>query len=101
MKGIFYAFDILVVGDRLLTGRPWSERRKELETIIKPSGIITLSQPVNVGKRRLYDLCIHETGCEGIVLKHVKSLYMAGFKKCITNPFWIKVKKDEPHQRAR
>jgi len=99
VKGIFYAFDLLVAEDRLLTGRPWQERRKQLEEIVRPNGNIMLSKPVNVGKRRLYDLCIHETGCEGIVLKHIKSLYPAGFKKCITNPFWIKVKKDEPHQR--
>jgi ATP-dependent DNA ligase len=54
-----------------------------------------------VGKKRVYDLCIHEPGCEGIVLKHVASPYMAGFKECITNPLWIKVKKDEEHTKDR
>lgn len=88
-------------GDQLLTGKPWSERRRELEKVVKPNASITLSHPVNVGKRRLYDLCISEPGCEGIVLKQVKSLYVAGFNKCLTNPFWLKVKKDEPHQKVR
>jgi ATP-dependent DNA ligase len=42
---------------------------------------------------------MNPAGCEGIVVKHSKSLYTAGFKECLTNPLWIKVKKDEPHLR--
>lgn len=52
-----------------------------------------ITQLVNVGKKRLYDLCIHEPGCEGIVLKHTASHYAAGLKACLANLLWIKVKK--------
>lgn len=99
LKGIFYAFDVLLADNCLLTGRTWLQRRGLLEQIIRPTGAIMLSEPVNVGKRRLYEMCIQEPGCEGIVLKHKDSLYTAGFQKCLTNPLWIKVKKDEPHQK--
>jgi bifunctional non-homologous end joining protein LigD len=100
IKGIFYAFDVLLAEDQLFTGKPWTDRRKALEAIIKPCEHVHLSQPVNVGKKHLYDLCIQEPGCEGIVLKHMASLYTAGFKQCLTNPLWIKVKKDEAHTKG-
>jgi len=101
LKGIFYAFDILLANDRLLTGRTWTERRKHLEQLVRPTEAIMLSEPICVGKKRLYEIGIQEPGCEGIVLKNVKSLYTAGFRECLTNPLWIKVKKDEPHLRHR
>ena len=38
-------------------------------------------------------------GCKSIVLGHTASLYVAGFKECLTNPLWIEVKKEEEHTK--
>lgn len=58
---------------------------------------IELSQWVRIGKRNLYNKSIEGDLNEGIVMKKLDSVYPLSDRKCLDNPFWIKVKKIEKH----
>jgi bifunctional non-homologous end joining protein LigD len=75
----FYAFDVLMLGGRDVTGEPLVERRELLENRVLPN----LSDPVRcstVLEASLPDLIqsIREQGLEGLVAKRANSRYESG-----------------------
>lgn len=97
-KKRYYLFDIIMLKGKLLNKLPLSERRKILEDNIKDlPDFIELSQWVRIGKKNLYYQSINTDLNEGILLKKLDSVYPLSDRKCIENPFWIKVKKTEKH----
>src|SRR2546428_6694483 len=88
-----FTFDCLLRGEEDLTPRPYSERRKALETVINVSeGIrhstVRVTDDVKEAER-FFDEAL-QAGCEGLMAKALDSTYDAGargFK-------WIKFKKE-------
>src|SRR3989442_430235 len=88
-----FAFDCLLQGDEDLTSRPYAERRKALEGLLKPNDSIRLAT-----MRVTDDVKQPETffdgallpGCEGLMAKALDSTYDAGARRYQ----WIKVKKE-------
>lgn len=97
-KRRFYVFDIIMLAGKLVNNLKLFERRKFLEEVIKNlPNFIELSEWVRIGKRNLYNKSIEGDLNEGIVLKKLDSVYPLSDRKCLNNPFWIKVKKIEKH----
>ncbi len=101
VKGVLYLFDILVHRGRQLTEMPLADRRKLLEDVAAKLAGIELAQQVRVGKKALYHRAIEESVNEGIVLKKLDSKYPVSEKRCLQNPFWLKVKRPEQHVYVR
>src|SRR5256885_17059397 len=88
-----FAFDCLLQGDEDLTSRPYTERRRALEGLLKPNDSIRLAtMRVSDDVRQaetFFDEAL-QAGCEGLMAKALDSTYDAGargFK-------WIKFKKE-------
>lgn len=96
IKDTFYAFDILAINGKTLWNEPLSKRRKALESILKTGQHILLAEQFRVGRSFLY-LKVIENGEEGIVFKRSDSIYPISTTKCLTNPYWVKIKQDEKH----
>lgn len=100
---MLYLFDILFYGSRQVTGAPLFERREILEDAYKKLSVcsdIILAMQVQVGKRTLYSQSINDELSEGIVLKKLSSIYPVSDRKCLQNPYWLKVKKDGKHLKT-
>ena len=85
----FYAFDLLERDGTDLTGKPLTERRKALETLLKdapPLGLIQLS-PVIEGEGEAVMAPICEAGGEGIVSKRTDAPWRSG-----RSTTWLKAK---------
>jgi len=95
-KGVLYLFDILIYKGKLLVDLTLSERRKFLEEVHSRLTGIEIAIQVRVGKKELYRQAI-TAGDEGVVLKKLSSKYLCSDKRCLQNPFWLKVKKIENH----
>jgi len=97
----FYLFDILFVKGDALYSESLKRRRGILEIIYKEylaiNPAIELARQVHIGKKALYYQSIQGDLNEGIVLKQIKSEYPVGTDRCLTSPFWLKVKKIEKH----
>lgn len=96
IKDVYYVFDILYWGGKMLFQLPLWERREFLESVIKPNDHILLADQFMVGRKQLYLKALQQ-GDEGIVFKRRDMYYIANKIESKTNPTWIKVKKDEDH----
>jgi DNA ligase D-like protein (predicted ligase) len=83
---VYYAFDLLRLGDRDLVREPLSARRQLLEPIV-PDTRVLLSEPLP-GTPAEIEKSIRELGLEGIVAKRVDSRYEPGQR----SGAWVKVK---------
>jgi ATP-dependent DNA ligase len=100
IKGVYYVFDILVLSGTSILNLPLWERRRLLEPILKMSergGPIELARQYRIGKVKLYHDSISGEENEGIVLKQINSIYNANERRCLQNPYWLKVKRLEKH----
>jgi len=88
-----FAFDCLLRLDEDLTARPYVERRKALEAVVKPNNGIrhsTVRVTEDVKQAEAFFDKALQAGCEGLMAKALDSTYDAGargFK-------WIKFKKE-------
>jgi bifunctional non-homologous end joining protein LigD len=80
-----FLFDLLYLDGFDLRGVPLSERRKLLESIVKPGGVVRLSQTFEEGEHLLE--AAREQGLEGVIAKRASGHYEARRSDC-----WIKVK---------
>ena len=96
-KAMLYVFDIMFYKGKLLAGVPFEERRAILEGVVVEGAGIELAKQVRVGKKALYHQSIGDELNEGIVLKKLGSKYLVSERRCLQNPFWLKVKKIEKH----
>ncbi len=83
----FFAFDLLYLDGHRLTGRPYRERRRLLETL-GLAGPSWQTPPVQVGQGAAMLEASRRTGVEGIVAKRVESLYEEGRR----GDAWLKLK---------
>src|SRR3989475_3140019 len=88
-----FAFDCLLRGEEDLTPRPYTERRRALETVINVSeGIrhstVRVTDDVKEAER-FFDEAL-QAGCEGLMAKALDSPYEAGAR----GYQWIKFKKE-------
>src|SRR2546426_147442 len=88
-----FAFDCLLQGDEDLTSRPYTERRRALEGLLKPNDSIRLAtMRVSDDVRQaetFFDEAL-QAGCEGLMAKALDSTYDAGAR----GYQWIKFKKE-------
>jgi bifunctional non-homologous end joining protein LigD len=80
-----FLFDLLYLDGHDLRGVPLSERRKLLESVVKPGGVVRLSGTFEEGEQLLE--AAREQGLEGIIAKRADSRYEARRSDC-----WVKVK---------
>ncbi|MDF2958061.1 MAG: ATP-dependent DNA ligase [Candidatus Alkanophagales archaeon MCA70_species_1] len=89
----FFLFDALYDGEDL-TQKPYPERRRRLEAMVKEEESFRLSEMITSDDvneiERFFELAI-ENGCEGLMLKSVAedSIYQAGARGWL----WIKLKR--------
>ncbi len=87
-----FSFDIMYLEGEDLTPKPYTERRKILEGIIKKGDTIELSERIIARSvkelRDFFESCV-ERGLEGIMAKDLKAPYIAGARKWA----WIKYKR--------
>jgi bifunctional non-homologous end joining protein LigD len=81
-----YAFDLLRIDGRDVTGLPLHERRELLEGVLIPDGVIRLSVAFDDGPALLEQAV--ELGLEGVIAKRPASRYLAGRR----SDSWVKVK---------
>lgn len=88
----FYAFDLLQLDGRDLTGLPLTRRRELLETVVAGSGIL-LSEEL---RGELADVvqAVRGLGLEGIVAKRKDSRYVPGLR----SEAWLKLKLDRQQE---
>ncbi|MBC7789030.1 MAG: DNA ligase D [Anaerolineae bacterium] len=85
------AFDLLLDGDEILPNLPWSDRRKQLERILRKrtSSQIRLGESIpNDGSAMLERA--REAGWEGVIAKRMDSSYIFGAR----SRHWMKLKVD-------
>ncbi|MBI5176994.1 ATP-dependent DNA ligase [Candidatus Micrarchaeota archaeon] len=87
-----FAFEILYLDGKDLTGLPFRERRKLLEKTVSPGGPIECASLINARAagdlERFFGQCVSE-GLEGIIAKDWNAPYTAGARKFA----WIKFKR--------
>jgi len=83
---VYYAFDLLHLDGRDLTGAPLDERREALRRIVDGSGVL-LSDPLPGTPGQIAD-AVRGLGLEGVVAKRRRSTYAAGRR----SDAWIKVR---------
>jgi bifunctional non-homologous end joining protein LigD len=81
-----YAFDVLRIDGRDVTGLPLRERRELLEGVLIPDGVVRLSVAFDDGAA-LLDQAV-ELGLEGVIAKRPASRYLPGRR----SDSWVKVK---------
>ncbi len=81
-----WLFDCLRAGEEDMRGRPWRERRKRLERLVKPSTIVRLT-PVLEGTFKTLYRAACKRGSEGLIGKHASSRYVTGRSR-----EWVKLK---------
>ncbi|MDE1828544.1 MAG: ATP-dependent DNA ligase [Candidatus Micrarchaeota archaeon] len=87
-----FAFDLMYLDGEDYMKKPYEERRKKLEKILKEDGLIRTSDERIVTKPKELEKYFEnavERGLEGIVAKELNSLYVAGARKFT----WIKMKR--------
>jgi bifunctional non-homologous end joining protein LigD len=83
---VYYAFDLLHLNGKDLTGLPLDERRAALRTVIEGSGVL-LSDPLPGTPQQIAD-AVRGLGLEGVVAKRRRSTYAAGRR----SDAWVKVR---------
>ncbi|MVT13553.1 MAG: ATP-dependent DNA ligase [Euryarchaeota archaeon] len=92
---VLFLFDILYLNGEDLTLKPYPQRRKILESIIKETDKVKLATRIVSDNKeeisRFFEKAI-ESGCEGLVAKSISddSIYRAGAREFL----WIKFKRD-------
>jgi DNA ligase-1 len=87
-----FAFDLMYLDGEDYLGKPYEERRKRLESIIKGDGAIRFSDRIIATTPRQVDKYFEEAvenGLEGTVAKDLHAPYIAGARKFS----WIKLKR--------
>jgi bifunctional non-homologous end joining protein LigD len=84
---IYYVFDILYFRGHDLTGLPLLRRKEILKRILPSSAHIKFSDHVRNDGDLLFKVA-REKGLEGIIAKHVRSIYLMGKR----SRQWLKVK---------
>jgi ATP-dependent DNA ligase len=108
IKGVYYVFDLLMLDGKSVVNLALWRRRQLLEAIIERGllkvsergghvGPVELAHQYEIGKVKLYHDSISGEENEGIVLKSVDSIYNANERRCLQNPYWLKVKRLEKH----
>ncbi|MGC9072274.1 MAG: ATP-dependent DNA ligase [Acidilobus sp.] len=90
-----FLFDVLMKDDEDLTTRPLPQRRKVLESILKPNDRVTLANYIessNPDEIMNFFLQAVSEGAEGVMIKaiHDDSIYRAGIRGWL----WVKFKRD-------
>lgn len=88
----FYAFDLLHLAGRNLTGFPLEERRAKLREVLKGSGVL-LSEELRGTPDRIIE-AVRALGLEGVIAKRKDSRYGAGQR----NGAWAKLKLDRQQE---
>jgi bifunctional non-homologous end joining protein LigD len=83
---VYYAFDLLHLNGKDLTGAPLDERRAALRTVIEGSGVL-LSDPLPGTPQQIAE-AVRALGLEGVVAKRRRSTYAAGRR----SDAWVKVR---------
>ncbi|MDE1855967.1 MAG: ATP-dependent DNA ligase [Candidatus Micrarchaeota archaeon] len=87
-----FAFDLMLLDGEDYMTKPYEQRRKKLEQIVKKDGIVRLSDLLITTKpkelEKYFETAI-TSGLEGIVAKDLTSTYVAGARKFA----WIKMKR--------
>lgn len=86
-------FDCLYLDGDDLTNEPYEKRRKYLKKAIKPSETVLFSEVLVTDDPEKAERFFHksiEDGSEGLIAKHLQSIYVAGSRGWN----WIKYKKD-------
>jgi DNA ligase-1 len=87
-----FCFDVLYVDGEDYTKKPYTERRKALEKLVKEGSGISLSEVFitdDVGELSKYFAKAVERGMEGLMVKDLNAPYVAGARKFA----WIKLKR--------
>lgn len=74
---VFFAFDLLRFERTDLTRRPLSERRALLQTSLRTSDTVQLSESFNIPAKQMLEL-VRSHGLEGVVAKRLSSTYEQG-----------------------
>ena len=82
----YYAFDLLHLDGRDLTGKPLDQRRDALRRIVEGSGVL-LSEPLP-GTPEQIAAAVRGLGLEGVVAKRRRSAYAPGRR----SDAWVKVR---------
>ncbi len=89
---VLFAFELLYANGVDYTQKPFLERRKALQDLLKPGKIIQLSKTITIDKagqlQEFFDECV-ANGLEGIIAKDQNAPYVAGSRKFA----WIKLKR--------
>src|SRR5256712_8123172 len=88
-----FTFDCLLRGEEDLTARPYTERRKALEAVVKPTEGIrhsTVRVTDDVKQTEAFFDEALQAGCEGLMAKALDSTYDAGH----SGDQWIQFKKE-------
>jgi DNA ligase-1 len=88
-----FAFDCLLLGDEDLTSRPYTQRRQNLQAVLKPNESIRLATMRVTDEVKQAEAFFDEAlqaGCEGLMAKALDSTYDAGAR----GYQWIKFKKE-------
>ncbi|MGI0149513.1 MAG: ATP-dependent DNA ligase, partial [Thermoplasmata archaeon] len=94
-----FAFDCLLRDDEDLTPRPYTERRKALESLVRPTEGIrhsTVQMTDDVKEAEAFFDEALQAGCEGLMAKALDSPYEAGAR----GYQWIKFKKEYSAQMS-
>jgi DNA ligase-1 len=92
---VLFLFDILYLDGEDLTSKPYPERRKILEKMIKPTDRVKFAHRIvsdDIDEIKEFFNKAIEDGCEGLVAKNIgnESIYRAGAREFL----WIKYKRD-------
>jgi len=86
-------FDLLFLDGKDLTGLPYQKRRNQLENIVKDNArvnVIPSKVVTTVDEIEEFMASAIADGCEGLVVKDLKSVYRAGAREFA----WIKLKRE-------
>jgi bifunctional non-homologous end joining protein LigD len=90
---VFYAFDVVSVDGRELTGEPIETRRAMLSRIIEQDATLRISSPLPGTASEVLD-AVRSLGLEGVVAKRNGSLYRPGER----SSDWVKLRLENQHE---